>query len=122
MILWSLRVHYRCHKNSSLIPVLSRTSPHRPVSLKSILILFIHLRLGLDSGLFLSGSPSSILYPFPFSSILPHSLSHLHPEKFASCLAREAVGAISDEDIGLMLIEYFQPHFGPGIGSASNEI
>jgi hypothetical protein len=38
--------------------------PSYPISLRSILILFTHLHLGLPSGLFPSGSPTNILYAF----------------------------------------------------------
>jgi hypothetical protein len=43
-------------------PELDQSSPHRP-----ILILSTHLRLGLPSGLFPSGSPINKLYAFLFS-------------------------------------------------------
>jgi hypothetical protein len=43
--------------------------PPHPISLRSILILFTHLRLGLPSGLFPSGFPTNILYAF----LLSHS-------------------------------------------------
>jgi hypothetical protein len=38
--------------------------PSHPSSLRYILILSIHLRLGLPSGLFTSGFPTNILYAF----------------------------------------------------------
>jgi hypothetical protein len=44
------------------------TSSH-PTSLRSILILSIHLRLGLAIGLFPSGFPTSILYAFVVKDI-----------------------------------------------------
>jgi hypothetical protein len=44
--------------------------PSHPIYLRSILILFTHLRLGLPSGLFPSGIPTNILYTFLF---FPHS-------------------------------------------------
>jgi hypothetical protein len=43
--------------------------PSHPISLRSILILSTHLRLGLPSGLFHSGFPTNILYAFRFSPI-----------------------------------------------------
>jgi hypothetical protein len=50
-------------------------SPYHPIlSLRSILILFTHLWLGLPSGLFPSGFPTNILYAFlfdPFHATFP---------------------------------------------------
>jgi hypothetical protein len=46
-----------------------QTTPSRPISLRSILILSTYLRLGLPSGLFPSGFPTNILYAFLFSPI-----------------------------------------------------
>jgi hypothetical protein len=43
------------------------SSPYHPISLRSILILSTHLRLGLPSGLSPSGFPTNILYAFVFS-------------------------------------------------------
>jgi hypothetical protein len=45
-----------------------------PISLRSILILFTHLLLGLPSGLPPSGFPTNILYAFLFS---PPSIKYL---------------------------------------------
>ena len=46
-------VQCRIHKGSTIIPILSRINPLVliPVSLRSILILSSHLRLGLPKGL-----------------------------------------------------------------------
>jgi hypothetical protein len=52
---------------SSARPI--HSTPPYPTSERSILMLSIHLRLGLPSGLFLSGFPTSNLYPFVFSPI-----------------------------------------------------
>jgi hypothetical protein len=43
------------------------SSPYHPISLRSIL-MSIHLRLGLPSGLFPSGFPTNILYAFSVNS------------------------------------------------------
>jgi hypothetical protein len=46
-----------------------------PIPLWYILKLFTHLRLGLHSGLFPSGFPTTIPYAFLFSSFVLHALS-----------------------------------------------
>jgi hypothetical protein len=57
-ILWNPKVRYRVHKSPWLVPFLSQFSPARtsPSYLRSILILSIHLRLSLSSGIFPSVS------------------------------------------------------------------
>jgi hypothetical protein len=56
-----------------------RSIPSHRLSLRSILILYTHLRLGLpsDSGLFLSGFPINILYAFLVSPIRATCSSNL---------------------------------------------
>jgi hypothetical protein len=56
-----------------------QSMPSHPISLRSILILSTHLRLGLPSGLFLSEFPTNILYAFFFSPIRATSPAHLIP-------------------------------------------
>jgi hypothetical protein len=67
------KVHYRVHKGPQLVPI--QSIPPHPISLRSILILSSHLRLGLPSGL-------SFLLVFPSKSYI-HS-SSLH----ACCMPR----------------------------------
>jgi hypothetical protein len=81
-ILWNPKVHYRVHKSPALIPILNQinpvhTIPSHPISLKSILILSTHLRLGLPSGSFLLAFPpiSYIYSSSPHSCYMP-CLSH----------------------------------------------
>jgi len=64
-ILWNPKVHYRIHKCSPPVPILSQLDPvhtPHPTSWRFILILSCHQRLGLPSGLFPSGFPTNTLY------------------------------------------------------------
>jgi hypothetical protein len=71
-ILWNPKVHYRVDKSPPLWslswarPI--QSIPPQPISLRSIFISYIHLRLGLPSGLFPSCFPTNILY-----AVLSHS-------------------------------------------------
>jgi hypothetical protein len=62
-----------------MVPILSPIDPVHtiPFSLRSILLLSIHLRLRLHSGLFHSGFPTNILYAFLFSTIRATCHAHL---------------------------------------------
>jgi hypothetical protein len=63
-ILLNPKVHYWVHKSPPMVPILSQINPvhstQSSLSLRFILILTFHLRLGLPSGLF----PTKILYVF----------------------------------------------------------
>ena len=58
--LWNPKVHYRIHKSPPPVPILSQIDPvhvSHPTSRRSILVLSLHLRLGLPSGLIPQVSP-----------------------------------------------------------------
>jgi hypothetical protein len=65
-ILRNPKVHYRVHKSTPLIPILSQIDPVHTIPILSTLILSAHLRLCLLSGHFPSGFPTNILYAFLF--------------------------------------------------------
>jgi hypothetical protein len=55
------KAHYRLHKSSLLVPILSRMHPVNtfpPYLSQIILILSSHLRLVLQSGFFATGFPT----------------------------------------------------------------
>jgi hypothetical protein len=60
-------------------PEPDQSNPYHPISLRSILIFFTHLRLGLPSGLFPSGLPTNILYAFLFSPYSCYMPCPSHP-------------------------------------------
>jgi len=66
----SPKVDYGIHKSPQLVPILNHMHPVNTfpiISLRSILILSSHLRLGLSCGLFPSGFPTKIFYAFLIS-------------------------------------------------------
>jgi hypothetical protein len=114
-ILWNPKVHYRAHKSLPPVPTLSQINPIHtiPSYLRSILILFTHIRLGLPSGLFLSGLTTNILYPFFSSPFVLHALSIYLIEILARLMKYEWQLWSSDEDksklsfISGLLNDYF---------------
>jgi len=76
-------VHYRIHKSPppQSVHILSHSNPVHapyPTSLRSILILSSHLRLGLPSGLFPSGFPNKTPYAPLIFSIYATCPAHLN--------------------------------------------
>jgi hypothetical protein len=78
-ILWNPKFHYRVHMTLPLVPIPCQIDPIHtiPSYTRSILILSIHLRLGLPSGLFPSGFPTKILYAFVFCPTRATCPAHL---------------------------------------------
>jgi hypothetical protein len=66
--LWNPKVHYRAHKSSPLVPILSHMHPDHAVPCFPPIC-----RLGLPSGLISSGFPTKILYAFLISPIRARS-------------------------------------------------
>jgi hypothetical protein len=76
-VLWNPKVHYRVQKSPHWSLSCARwiqSIPTHPISLRSISILFTHLRLELPSGLSPSRFPTNILQAFLFSSFVLHAL------------------------------------------------
>jgi hypothetical protein len=68
-ILWNPKVHYRIHKRSLFVPILSQINPVQalpPNALRSVLILSSYLRLSLPSGLL----PTGVLTKAPYAILL----------------------------------------------------
>jgi hypothetical protein len=74
--LWNPRVRYHVHKSPPQPPILSQIDPVHtiPYYLRSILILFTHLRLGLPSGLFPYVFLTIILYALLFFTFVLHAV------------------------------------------------
>ena len=82
------KVHYSIHNRPPPVSILGQPNPvHKPTSHRSILILSTHVRLGLPSGLFLSGFPTKTLYtpsPHPYAP-------HAQPISFFSILDMQSL-------------------------------
>jgi len=78
-ISWNPKVHYRIHKWSPPVLILSQISPvhaSHPTSWRSVLILSSHLRLGLPIGLLPSGFPTKTPYTLLLSPTLATCPAH----------------------------------------------
>jgi hypothetical protein len=96
--------------------------PSHPISLRSILILSIHLQLGLPFGIFPSGFPTNILYAFLFSPIratcLPISAVSVLREVMLMHVRKHTIHSIPYAVHSLTFVLYFTVH---GL-SKSNQI
>ena len=80
---WHLEFHYHLYRRSPPVSIPSHTKrvhASHPTSWRSIMMLSSHLRLGLPSGLFLSGFPTKTL----FAPLLSPCLLHAPPISFFS--------------------------------------
>jgi hypothetical protein len=79
-ILWNPKVLYRTHNCPPPVPILNKLHPvptTPSTTLRSILILSYHLRLGIPNDLFPSGFPTNTLCPPLSSSIRATCPAHL---------------------------------------------
>jgi hypothetical protein len=91
--MWKPEIHCRIYKGSPVNPILSRINQFPRVisiSLRSVLILSSHLRLGLPKGLFPLDLPVTILkalLPFFHSDCMACQTSRFHHPDYMRCTA-----------------------------------
>ena len=115
-ILWNLIVYYHIHKCLPPVPILSQIDPGHThthtTSLRPVLILTSHLRLGLPSGHFPSGFPTKV--PYTYTSTIPHTCYIPRPSHYSRIDHTNNIGW--GEKIIKLLCMYFFPfpcHFVP---------
>ena len=84
-ILWNSKVHYRIHKCTPPVPILSQISPvHAPTShfLKIRFNIILHLCLDLPCSLFPSGFPIKTLYTPLLSPHMRYMPRSSHSSRF----------------------------------------
>jgi len=59
--LWNTKISFRIRKSLPLASVSDQSTSSYPISVRPILVLFSHLRLGPRSGFYPSGFPTKIL-------------------------------------------------------------
>ena len=95
-----------CHLSLSWASPIQSIYPH-PTSWRSILILSTHLRLGLPSGLLLSGFPTKTLYP----PLLTHTCHMPSPSHFAYIMCVNTIGIYFHFVFTLQCTPLFCIHF-----------
>jgi hypothetical protein len=95
-VLWKPKIRYSVYNSPLLVPVLSHVNPlqiSHPISLKYILILSFHLRLGSQSSLFLSYSPTKMKCAVLISPTHAALLTHLMLLDFIALIIFESLTA-----------------------------
>jgi hypothetical protein len=79
-LLWNLKVHCRVHKSPPPAPILSHINAIHTlhaIALRSILVLYFHLHLGLPSDLFSSSYETKIFYSFLLNPMRASCPAHI---------------------------------------------
>jgi hypothetical protein len=76
-LLWNLKFHHCVHKSPLLVSVLIQSKPTHSISLRPILILSCHIRVGLQSRLFSPDFQTDMLYAFSIFPMNDACFTHL---------------------------------------------